>query len=145
MTEAANLEVVRRSYAEAWSPLDVEALGRFYAEDYLDHNPLAPEGTGLVQLKGEAAMLKTAFPGELNLTLDLLFAHEDVVVGRWTSRGTTTGALMGMPATGKQATITGIDISRVKDGKIVEVWHQEDLFGLLQQLGLMPAAGQVPA
>ena len=41
---------------------------------------------------------------------------------------------MGMPAAGKTAQLTGIDISRLADGKIVETWHQEDIAGLMQQL-----------
>jgi predicted ester cyclase len=136
------LALVRRSYAEAWASLDGEALGRFYAADYVDHNPMSPEGSGLDALKAEAAMLKAAFPGGMQMTLDLLFAHDDLVVGRWTSRAKHEGPLMGIPATGKAVTITGIDISRVAGGKIVEVWHQEDIAGMLMQVGAIPAPEQ---
>jgi len=46
-----------------------------------------------------------------------------------------------MPATGKQVVLTGITISHMVEGKIVEDWHNADALGLLQQLGVVPAMG----
>ena len=45
---------------------------------------------------------------------------------------------MGMPATGKQATVTGITIDRIADGRIAESWDNWDTLGLMQQLGAIP-------
>ena len=42
---------------------------------------------------------------------------------------------MGMPATGKHVTLTGITIDRFEDGKIAEGWTNWDTFGMMQQLG----------
>jgi len=50
---------------------------------------------------------------------------------------------MPLPATGKQVTVPGISIVRLAGGKGVEVWSQEDTMGFLQQLGVIPAPGQV--
>ncbi len=36
-----------------------------------------------------------------------------------------------------------MDITRSEGGKIVESWHQEDMLGLMQQLGVIPALGQL--
>jgi hypothetical protein len=48
--------------------------------------------------------------------------------------------------TDRPVKLNGINIERVRDGKIVEIWHVEDLFGLLQQIGAAPGSGQmVPA
>ena len=49
---------------------------------------------------------------------------------------------MGMPATGKPATVTGIEIYRVADGKIAERWGNFDQLGMLQQLGVIPTPEQ---
>jgi predicted ester cyclase len=49
---------------------------------------------------------------------------------------------MGIPPTGKQATVTGISIGRVVNGKIVESWSNFDALGMMQQLGVVPAPGQ---
>jgi predicted ester cyclase len=44
---------------------------------------------------------------------------------------------MGKPATGKVVQIPWMDMYRIKDGRIVETWHVEDIAGMLGQLGLM--------
>jgi hypothetical protein len=31
-----------------------------------------------------------------------------------------------------------LDIHKFRDGKIVEAWHLEDLFGAVQQIGAIP-------
>ncbi len=45
---------------------------------------------------------------------------------------------MGMAPTGKQATVTGITIDRIVDGRIAESWTNWDTLGMLQQLGVVP-------
>ena len=49
---------------------------------------------------------------------------------------------MGVPATGKKVTVTGIDVNRFAGGQIVEAWGQFDQMGLMQQLGVIPEPGQ---
>ncbi len=61
-------------------------------------------------------------------------AEGDKVVTQWTSTGTHQGELMGIPPTGKQTKSSGIIISRIADGKIVENWWAWDALGLMQQL-----------
>ncbi len=48
---------------------------------------------------------------------------------------------MAIPPTGKQVTTTGIAITRVLNGKVVEQWANYDDLGLLQQLGVIPSMG----
>ena len=64
---------------------------------------------------------------------------EKVIVTRWTATGTHKGDLMGVPPTGKRATVTGIAIDRYQGGKMVEFWTNYDMLGLLQQLGVVPS------
>ena len=49
----------------------------------------------------------------------------------------------GLPPTGKPATITAINILRIANGMIVEHVSEADTPGVLQQLGVVPAAGEV--
>jgi hypothetical protein len=51
------------------------------------------------------------------------------------------GDLMRIPPTSKQVTATGIAITRVLNGKVVEQWANYDDLGLLQQLGVIPSMG----
>jgi len=66
-------------------------------------------------------------------------AEGDLVATHWSYIATNTGLFLGRPATGKQVTDTGIDVFRIKDGKIVEMWVVQDSLGLMQQLGVLPA------
>jgi steroid delta-isomerase-like uncharacterized protein len=86
------------------------------------------------------AMLFTAFP-DLQFMLDDLLADGDRVVARFTARGTQTGVFQGIPATGSTATVSGIAIYRLAEGKVVEQWLEYDQLGLLQQLGVIPTPG----
>jgi predicted ester cyclase len=49
---------------------------------------------------------------------------------------------MGIPPTGKMISVTGIDITRWSNGKAVEHWSNEDIMGMMQQLGVIPMQGQ---
>ena len=78
----------------------------------------------------------------MRLKVEDIIAEGDKVVARLTTRGTQRGAFMGIPPTGKQVTVTAIDINCIVGGKSVEHWLNMDTLGLLQQLGVMPAPGQ---
>ena len=47
---------------------------------------------------------------------------------------------MGVPATGKQVTMSGINFMRIAEGRIVEHWANYDTLGLMQQIGVIPSA-----
>jgi steroid delta-isomerase-like uncharacterized protein len=84
--------------------------------------------------------LLAAFPG-LQFTVDeQLSAGEagDVVVTRFTARGTHRGDQLGFPATGKSVTIQGTIVDRLRDGVIVDRHEIVDALGLFQQLGVGP-------
>ncbi len=60
---------------------------------------------------------------------------------RWMYHGTRTGNLMNMPSIGRLFSVQGLNIFRIADGKIAENWASFDMFGLLQQLGVVPSMG----
>jgi len=84
---------------------------------------------------------RVAFP-DLTYTVEDVIAEGDKVVQRQTAHGTMTGALQGMPATGKSATWTETHIIRFENDKIVERWADVDRIGMLEQLGLTPRPSQ---
>jgi steroid delta-isomerase-like uncharacterized protein len=84
--------------------------------------------------------LRNAFP-DLRLTIDDLIAQGEKVVFRLTVHGTHQGTFMGIPPTGKNVSISAIDIVRFVDDQIVEHWGLMDSLGLMQQLGVMPKPG----
>jgi hypothetical protein len=84
-------------------------------------------------------MVRRALP-DLRFVADLVVSDGEYVAGRWTMTGTNTGTidLFGLPPTGRPVTMTGQEVFRARGGLFVEVWHQEDLPGMLAQLGLQP-------
>jgi predicted ester cyclase len=62
-----------------------------------------------------------------------------MVATQFLSTGTQKGEMMGIPATGRRASWTGIVIDRVANGKIAESWANWDTFGMLQQLRAVKA------
>jgi steroid delta-isomerase-like uncharacterized protein len=130
---------ISRRVAEAFSSGDVGVLDELVAEDVVNKDPsLPPElPPGREGLKTLAQGYVSAYP-DMDFTIEEQIAEGDKVVYRWTATGTHKGELLGIPPTGKKATVTGITIDRIKGGKVVETWNQWDNFGLLQQLGVVP-------
>ena len=141
MSTEVNKASMRRFYDEVFNKKNRAAIDEFIDPTQVDH--AAPPGTpgGLEGAKHTVTMYLTAFP-DLHFTVEDLIAEGDKVVARLTTRGTQQGAFMGIPPTGKQVTVTAIDINRIVGGKSVEHWLNMDTQGLLQQLGVIPAPGQ---
>ncbi|MEX1254326.1 MAG: ester cyclase [Dehalococcoidia bacterium] len=133
----SNKGLVRRFY-EAIDRGDAKILDEFIAPDYLDHNPPFPN------LPAGRAGSREGFQLALGAFSD--FSHEvvdqiaegDKVVTRMRASGKHTGEFLGIPATGKSVTMTGIAVHRIADGKIAEHWSEVDAFGFFQQLGSFP-------
>jgi steroid delta-isomerase-like uncharacterized protein len=106
--------------------------------DFVAHVAGAPgplDGAGWVEF---LSAFTVGLP-DAQISVDASVAERDVVASRWTITGTHRGTFQGVPATGRQVTMAGIDFSRVVDGKIAEHWAQFDVLGVLQQIGALPA------
>ena len=136
MSAEQNKAIVRRWVAGGWNTGDLSLVDEFYA-DYTLHSPGMPDVQGTEAFKAFVTMYRSAFP-DIHFALEDMVAEGDKVAWRATTRGTHQGELMGIPATGKQVTVAGITLSRLKDGKVVEEWTNWDTLGMLQQLGVVP-------
>jgi hypothetical protein len=70
-------------------------------------------------------------------TIEDLIAKDDRVWAVWTMRGTHTGQLFGIPATGQPIEILEAGIWRLVDGLVIEAWFFGDELSLLRQLGIV--------
>ena len=80
----------------------------------------------------------TAFP-DVEFVIEDLVAEDDKLTTFVKGHGTHQGEFMGIAPTGKQVSWNAFGINRYVDGKIKEHWGVPDLFGLMQQLGAIPA------
>lgn len=143
MSTETSKALARRVFQEVLNGRNLEVLNELAAADYEEHNPLPGQRTGLDGLRDRYTMVLNAF--NPHFTIEDIVAEGDRVVLRWTNSGTHVGEFLGMPPTGKSYSIPGIEIWRVKDGKLAEHWDVVDVFGQLQQLGLLPRPEGAPA
>ena len=133
---AEEIRALHRRYAEEVNRGNPAYLDEYFDPDYVYHGP-----TGELDVEGFKAMhsmFLAAFP-DTRLKMEDTIAEGDKVVSRWTIRGTHKGEFQGIAPTGKEITVRGIIISRIRAGKAVEEWEAFDLMDMMQQLGAIPA------
>jgi predicted ester cyclase len=130
----ANKALIRRAYQVCIDGRQLERASEFYADDYVGHLGGLYEAHGPKGYQEAARGTLTAFPDAKEAPEEII-AEGDRVVVRHQYRGTHQAPFLGIEPTGKEISITVIDIYRVAGGKIVEEFSQIDLFGLLRLLG----------
>ena len=116
-----------------------DLVDQFEAEGYINHEALfSAEGRAANQQFWAAFF--TGLP-DVKVTMEDLIISGDRVVGRFTYRGTHTGDLVGIPATGKQVEMRSIDIWRVQNGMFAEHWDEINAMQMFQQIGALPPLG----
>ncbi len=134
---------IRRVIEQAYSRGDLSVVDEVGAKDMVIHAP-SQEIRGREGAKQYVTMLRAAFP-DLHFTIEDQIAEGDVVVTRWTARGTHKGQFQSIPPTGREIRLVGADIDRITDGQVVECGAHVDALGLMQQLGAIEADGTRPA
>ncbi|MDP9176769.1 MAG: ester cyclase [Gemmatimonadota bacterium] len=130
-------EVARRFTEEVWRG-QLDALDGLLDGEFTDHDPQPGQRPGPEGYKQMAADFFRAFP-DLRASNQDVIAEGDKLVVRWNAEATHTGELMGIAPTGKQVRLRGIEILRIRDGRIVERWGEFDAMGMMQQLGVIPS------
>ena len=136
MSPEANKKTVTRYYLEVFNSGNVGLLDQLAVPDYDEHSPFPGQPNGIEGLKARAGAILAAFRPVF--TLHELVAEADTVVAYWTNTGTHRGEFMGIPPSGRTVTISGVDIHRLRDGRMSEHWHVIEELQMLQQLGVIP-------
>lgn len=140
MTTNQNKAIVRRFF-EAFENNDQDAFKEILSPDLVAYSHAAPgPHNRAVHLQG-IDMWNTAF--ETHFTVEEQIAEGDKVATRVTMRAIhNRGEFQGLPPTGNQVEVTGVSVEHIENGKIVARRVISDWFGLMQQLGLIPATEQ---
>jgi steroid delta-isomerase-like uncharacterized protein len=128
MSSEANKALARRIVEEMWNTRNLRVVDEVYSPEF---------GGGHEATKQFVTAQLTAIP-DLHITIQDQIAENDLVATRYVMRGTHQAAFANIPPTGKQFTVTGIEMHRFADGKLIELWNVVDLLGMLQQLGVLP-------
>jgi steroid delta-isomerase-like uncharacterized protein len=141
MTPEEHKSRMRDFYETIGSKHDMEALGDFLADDFVDHDAPPGMATGPDGIREMFAGFVAAFP-DLRMSPETMYVDGNTVVSRVRMSGTHRGEFMGIPATGKPFTVQGIDIIRFEDGKAAERWGNFDDLSMMHQLGVIPPIGE---
>jgi predicted ester cyclase len=141
MSIEENKAVVQRFFEELLSTDNFSVADEILAPDFRFYFAGSPDPMDLQSYKEFLVMRRAAFP-DRHFTVEEMVAEGDKVSARFTMRGTHEGEMRGIAPTGKAVTMTGIDIIRLREGKMVEDRVEVDQLGMMQQLGVIPAPGQ---
>jgi predicted ester cyclase len=129
--EQANINLYLR-FLGAMNAPNYDELDNVFFESFIDHHP----GFHLNGLAEYKKALESAHESlNIQAALDEILAVDDKVITRVTLSGKHVGTFFGLTPTYKEVTWTTTEIWRVENGKMAERWAQDDLLGLLKQLG----------
>ena len=133
MTKEENKKA-QEKFGEAVNSGNLEKLRDLVAEDVKEHDPAPNQGTGPQGYIDFFTMMRNAFP-DMKIEVEKMVADEDNVAFAYTLTGTHKGDFMGVDGTNTPIKIRGMQISRFKNGKMVERWGSSDELGILKQIG----------
>jgi len=149
MSAEDNAAIVRRFVDEVHNKRNLDALHELTASNfvYRDAHDTERAEDGLAEYRRMLEAEYTAFP-DVSSMIDTMVAEGDTVVTRETMSGTHSGTLtvrgprlgevMISPPTGRRINVASVNIMRIADGCIRELWRLRDDFEMIRQLGLLP-------
>jgi predicted ester cyclase len=147
MTEQEkNKALSRRWFEEVWNKSRNAAIDEMLGPAGVVHG-LGESGQDLPGPAGFRQFYKQFRSGlsDIHVTVDQVIAEGDLTAGRFTARATHAGDGLGVKATGRRVTVTGMFMIRWKDGRIVEAWNEFDAAGLMLQIADPGAAAATAA
>jgi predicted ester cyclase len=117
MPESTSPAAVVREIITARESDDLDAALRFVAAYSLDQG----RGAGHEDWRRKWELMRAGCP-DMEVVTEHAVENGEWVAHRYTIRGTHTGDFFGVPPTGERFEITGMDMVRVQDGRLVEHW-----------------------
>ena len=139
MSPDENKALIQFVIREALNGGRLEIADEHFTDDYIAHIPGWPDETtprGPGAFKQAISVWRTAC-SDWHMTVEEMVAHGDLVANRFTTRATHDGPLFGIPPTGNQFVVNGMEFHRVHDDKVAESWVSDDVPGILVQLGVL--------
>jgi steroid delta-isomerase-like uncharacterized protein len=137
MSTEQNKTIVRRFYDELLNQENKAVIDEIFDDEVMIYDPFTGVTKGADSFRQLINIFDTAFPGH-RVMVQQVVAEGDFVSVLHTHLATHTGPFMGLPGTGKEIKVEGIELFRLRNGRIVEFWRKDDNVSLLIQLGIMP-------
>lgn len=127
-------KVLARYYLEQiFNAQNLAAIDEFYSPELVDHSDPEDPKASLEVYRLKIVSLMLTFP-DLHVEYQDFTCEADRVFSRYLLSGTHRGEFAGIPATDKRVRVSGMDMLRFREGKVVEHWTELDMLSLLRQL-----------
>jgi len=133
---AAHKELFGRLYHSIWNERRLEFIPLVIAETHALGDPTVAGGaTGPSAYRRQVERFLNGLP-DLHFDVHETISEGDRLVVYWTITGTHCGEFLGVPATNRKVSFSGITINQIRNGKIIESTVIWDGLGLLEQFGV---------
>ena len=142
--ELVDAEQLVRQVLRTWKDHEVGRLDGLFAEDGV-YEDVPPKMTykGADEIQGFMAAIWSWAP-DIEFSPVAVSQTGDTVVVEWIMKGTQTGSIGAIPASGRAFTARGASVAKVEDGRIVRYSDYYDLATILVQFGVRFAAPPPP-
>jgi steroid delta-isomerase-like uncharacterized protein len=118
-------DLVARYFKEFWNTGNVDAATELLAPDFVTHRPHKTLGSGRDGFRAHVLEFRRAFPDLHEEIVDMI-GEGDRVAALYTLTATHLGEYSGIPPTGRRVHLMGVDVLRIHESRIVELWCAED-------------------
>jgi predicted ester cyclase len=136
----SNMNLVREITERGLNEGDTSFIEEVFSPEYLVHSrglelPVGPEA-----FREAVRFWRQSFP-DFHCTIEMLISDGEYVANRFRTTGTHTGRFGPIPPTGKRFEVSGVDMHRVIDGRVVESWISDDMPRIMMEIGAVPGPG----
>ena len=136
MKASDNKKIIRRYIEEIENTGDVTNIHEFISEDYVEVHDGERYQLGIQGAIDHVLGVRRVFPN-LKLTIENQISEGEWVATVYSVKGTFKEEWFGMKPSGKPITFTGVNMDRIKDGKIIEHGGASNLLDPLLKAGVI--------
>jgi predicted ester cyclase len=129
-----NKKIVRKYIEEVLNTGDADRTPEFVSSEYTEVFDNKKYPVGIEGAKDHILGVRETYP-DIHMKIDFQIAEADWVATSYVMSGTHSGTWMGIKPTNKKIEVTGVNLDRLVDGKIVEHGGAANLFTALLDIG----------
>ena len=131
-----NKTIVRKYYEELLNTGDTSNIEKYIDENYEEIHDGVRYKLGIDGAREHIEGVRNVYP-DIQLKIENQISEGDWVATIYSVTGTFEKAWLGIKPTGEKITYTGVNVDRLKDGKIVEHGGAANLLGPLLDAGVI--------